>query len=61
MLDNYYLYIDPGVGSAIAVMILSAATGVGMFLKIRWNKLVQIWNPVSTDIGNFRYICSLYP
>jgi hypothetical protein len=39
MLDNYYLYIDPGVGSAIAVMILSAATGVGMFLKIRCNKL----------------------
>jgi hypothetical protein len=39
MLDNYYLYIDPGVGSAIGVIILSAAAGVGMFLKTRWTKL----------------------
>ena len=28
MLDNYYLYIDPGVGSAIVVMILSKENAV---------------------------------
>ena len=39
MLDNYYLYIDPGVGSAIVIMILSAVAGVGMFLRTRWAKL----------------------
>ena len=39
MITDYFLYIDPGTGSAILVIILSAAAGVGMFIKTRWQKL----------------------
>ena len=38
MIENL-LYIDPGTGSAIIAVIVSAAAGAGMFIKTKWAKL----------------------
>ena len=37
--SNAYAYIDPGSGSAILAMIISAIAGIGITLKIYWEKL----------------------
>jgi len=39
MIADYFLYIDPATGSALLVLILSAAAGVGMFIKTKWAKI----------------------
>ena len=39
MITNFYGYIDPGSGSAIAAIIISAIVGLGMTFKLYWVKL----------------------
>ena len=38
MIENS-LYLDPGTGSAIIAVIVSAAAGAGMFIKTKWDKI----------------------
>tara|TARA_Y100000782_G_scaffold98033_1_gene111447 strand:- start:118 stop:258 length:141 start_codon:yes stop_codon:yes gene_type:complete len=38
MIENL-LYIDPGTGSVIIAVIVSAAAGAGMFIKTKWAKI----------------------
>lgn len=36
-----YAYLDPGSGSAIIAMIVSALAGIGMTLKLYWLKIKE--------------------
>jgi len=38
-LDNISSYIDPNAGSAIAAAIIGALAGLGITLKLYWEKL----------------------
>tara|TARA_B100001996_G_C18348268_1_gene472926 strand:- start:286 stop:489 length:204 start_codon:yes stop_codon:yes gene_type:complete len=38
-LPNAYAYIDPGSGSAIIYVIISAIVGVGMTMKVYWARI----------------------
>jgi len=38
-IDVLFGYIDPGTGSAIAAMIMSAIVGFGVYVKLYWHKL----------------------
>ena len=38
-LDNISSYIDPNTGSAIAAAIIGALAGLGITLKLYWEKL----------------------
>ena len=38
-LDNISSYIDPNAGSAIAAAIIGALAGIGITLKMYWEKL----------------------
>ena len=38
-LDNISNYIDPNAGSAIAAAIIGALAGIGITLKMYWEKL----------------------
>jgi len=38
-MDNIFLYIDPGSGSIIFQAIIGALVGVGLGVKIYWEKL----------------------
>jgi len=39
VLSKVFNYIDPGTGSAIMVMIIGALVGVGITIKMYWEKL----------------------
>jgi len=39
MIDVINGYIDPGTGSAIAAIIISAMIGFGMYVKLYWEKI----------------------
>ena len=39
MINNIFLYIDPGTTSALLAGILGALVGVGMYIKIKWNSI----------------------
>jgi len=39
MIDFTFLYLDPGSGSIIFQAIIGALVGVGIALKIYWEKL----------------------
>jgi len=38
------LYIDPGTGSVLLQVILAAVLGLGVFVKIFWNKIRALFN-----------------
>ena len=38
-ISDAYAYIDPGSGSAIIPMIISAFVGLGIAIKLYWEKL----------------------
>ena len=38
-ISDAYAYIDPGTGSAIIPMIISAFVGLGIAIKLYWEKL----------------------
>ena len=39
MIDTISGYIDPGTGSAIAAMIISAVVGFGVYVRLYWEKI----------------------
>ena len=39
MIDAISGYIDPGTGSAIAAIIISAMIGFGMYVRLYWEKI----------------------
>ena len=38
-ISNAFAYVDPGSGSAIIYVIISALVGVGMTLKVYWSRI----------------------
>mgnify|MGYP004126965195 CR=1 FL=1 len=36
MINNIFLYIDPGTTSALLAGIVGALVGVGMYIKTKW-------------------------
>lgn len=38
------MYIDPGTGSVLLQVILAAVLGLGVFVKIFWNKIRALFN-----------------
>ena len=40
-LPQAYAYIDPGSGSAIIYILISAFVGIGMTFKIYWNRIKE--------------------
>ena len=38
------MYIDPGTGSVLLQVILAAVLGLGVFVKIFWNKIRTLFN-----------------
>lgn len=44
------MYLDPGSGSIILQAILTAVLGIGVFLKLNWNRVkVFVTRSKSTD------------
>ena len=41
LLTQAYAYIDPGSGSAIIYILISAFVGIGMTFKIYWNRIKE--------------------
>ena len=39
MLENFYVYIDAGSGSAILTLLIGAIVGVCVTLRMYWGKL----------------------
>jgi|TARA_B100001079_G_scaffold164923_1_gene141501 hypothetical protein len=39
MLENFYAYIDAGTGSAILTLLIGAIVGIGVTLRMYWEKL----------------------
>jgi len=39
VLSKVFNYIDPGTGSAIMIMIIGALVGVGITIRMYWEKL----------------------
>jgi len=39
VLDTISLYIDPGSGSMVIQMLIGALVGVGITVKVYWNRL----------------------
>jgi len=35
-MENFSLYIDPGIGTAAIAMILGAIAGISMYIKSKW-------------------------
>ena len=40
-LPQAYAYVDPGTGSAIIYVLISTFVGIGMTLKIYWNRIKE--------------------
>ena len=40
-LPQAYAYVDPGTGSAIIYVLISTFVGLGMTLKIYWNRIKE--------------------
>jgi len=41
MMENVFLYLDPGSGSIIAQAIIGALVGVGISVKVFWYKIKE--------------------
>ena len=39
MIDDAYAYIDPGTGSMIIQMLIGVLVGVGIAVKVFWEKI----------------------
>jgi len=39
MLENFYVYIDAGSGSAILTLLIGAIVGISLTLRTYWEKL----------------------
>ena len=39
MINNIFLYIDPGTTSALLAVILGALAGAAMYIKTKWHSI----------------------
>ena len=37
--DSAWAYVDPGTGSLILQLLLAGIAGIGVFLRMTWNRL----------------------
>lgn len=37
------MYLDPGTGSVVVQAILAALLGLGVFIKIFWNRIISVF------------------
>jgi len=45
-------YINPGTGSLIFQLIIAAALGGAVFLKMYWNKLIHLFKKTTDEEAN---------
>lgn len=58
MIDSYFhsaiilmaAYLDPGSGSLLIQLLITALVGVGFFLRSRWEKVKNFFGIKSTEV-----------